>query len=189
VSDLWDRCRLALRESLGHDVWRRAIDPLRAWFDDDVLYLWVDRGPTDWRAIANPAEKHDREVRDVVRLVCGRPPRGIHYLEKPPNREYVINRRRAPEHRERMHAEAARRQKTLDVYAMEEHERLAQDPPPQLRTLMRLCASDEERLVKLHAFAMDRARRRLESDPLRSVRAGRDRGEPPRDPPPRSRGR
>jgi hypothetical protein len=184
VSDLWDRCRLALRERLGHDDWCQAIAPLRAWFDADVLYLWIDRGPKDWRTIANPAEKYDREIRDTVRLVCGRAPKGVHYLTKPPNREHIINQRRIPEHRERMHGEAAKRQKTLVAYAMEECARLAENPSPQLLALMRTCTSDEERLVKLRAFAMDRAKHRLDNEPLRSIFASRNRGEPPREPPP-----
>lgn len=179
MSAFWDKCRSALRESLAEADWRRSIAPLRAWIAHDHLYLWVDREPGDWRTIPNPAKDFDREIREAVRRTLGRPARGIHYLDRPPNREHILNDWRRIEHRARARREKDRTTEKLLAYAKEECRRLAANPPR-----LASCRSDAERRVKLAAICMDRAKRRLEKEALSSgVRLWR-RGEPPEDPPP-----
>jgi hypothetical protein len=178
VSELWDRCRPQLRERMSQDDWRRCIAPLRAWFDADMLYLWVDREADDWHTISNPASDHDRAIRDTVRQVSGRAARAVHYLDRPPNRESIINQRRLPEHRSRRRASDDRLHKLLCAYALEEARRFEDDPPD-----LRMCRTDVERRVKLETIAMDRAKRRLAREPLASVFGAGRRGEAPRDPP------
>ena len=182
MSDLWDRCRLALRERLPRADWHRCIEKLRGWIDDDVFYLWIDRAPDDWRSIGNPAESFDRDIRETIRLVCGRPARGVHYLERPPDREKVVNGRRIPEHRARFQRSQTERNRNLLPYAMEELRHLEAHPPD-----LSACRTVEEKLARLEAIAIERARRRMENEPLRSLLARRARGAPPRDPPPHCR--
>ena len=156
MSDLWDRCRELLRTQLRADDWKRSIQTLRARLDADVLYLWVERGDEDWRSLANPARDFDQEIREAFRQVCGRVVGDVQFLDRPPNREHVINQRRIPEHRRRMAARQDQTQALLLRYAKEECLRMLDDPP-RLPT----CRNDRERCVRLEAMAMDRAKRRL----------------------------
>jgi hypothetical protein len=62
---------------------------------------------------------------------------------------------------------------------MEECQRLLDNPPD-----LPPCRSDDERRVKLEAMVWDRAKRRLENEPLRPVWATRTKADAPRAPPP-----
>lgn len=178
MSDLWERAREALRQRLSDEDWRRSIAPLRTWIAHGVLYLWVDRAPEDWRVIPNPAKDFDREIRETVRRMLGRPLEGARYLDRPPNREHMLNERRRATHRARAREQQDRTTKKLLAYAKEECRRLLANPPN-----LASCRSDAERRVKLEALAMDRAKRRLRAEALSSgARAGR--GEPSDEPPP-----
>ena len=130
---------------------------------------WPTRGPA---SIAS--------IRETVRRVCGRPARAVRYLERPPNREYIISQRRIPEHRNRLLAAQEKEHKLLLARARDEVLHLLENPPD-----LRLCRSDTEKRVRLEALAMDRARRALEKQTLSPGSRVRRPGQPPADPPSR----
>ncbi len=137
--------------------WRASIQPLRAWMDAGTLYLWVDRAPGDWRAIANPARTFDASIRKVARETWGREPTAIRYVDTPPDREQMINERRGPEHRQKLRKQEEKQHRRLVELAKEECLRLLEDHDSVL-----LAGSDAEKQRTLSAIIMDRAKRRLE---------------------------
>lgn len=180
MTDFWRRCRAVLHKRLARDDYCLSIEPLRAWLDGGVLYLWVDRARDDWRSISNPARDFDSEIREAVELVWGRPPKSVRYLDRPPNRESRINDRRRDEHRTKTNLSQANNNKRLLEYALEECRKLEANPPN-----LGACRSDAERQVKLSAIVMDRAQRRLAKDVVSTKLLARRRREPPRTPPAR----
>lgn len=177
MSDAWDRCRQILRVYLGEDDWTRSIQTMRGWLDAHVLYLWVDRDSHDHRALANPARNFDSAIRRAMSEVTGRPPSDICYLERPPRHEHIINSRRMAQHRERAMRQTARDHAEVMAMAMEECQRLLDDPDE-----LRLSGSAGEQRVRLTRIIMDRAKRRLAARSLLPAHSGRR--PPPSDAPP-----
>lgn len=182
MSDLWNRCRSALRAQVSTDDWRRSIEPLRAWIDADILYLWVDRDDDDWRSIPNPAKDFDRLIRGAVREVYGRAPRDVRYLVRPPNREKLITERRVGEHREAEHAAQARERAALDAIKAEVYEQVKAEVLRDPR-ILGSCRDERDVGVKIQRMVMDRAKHRHEFEVPQSQLRPFQRREAPRDPP------
>jgi len=149
--------------------------------DGAILYLWVDRGPRDFRSIPNPAQKFDGILRETVREICGRAPAAIRYLDRPPKREHLVNERRVPAHRTKIQRRQDLEHQAFLTYAKEECRRLYE----RLNELQ-LSGTNDERLRKLTSMVEARAKERLEKEGLPS-RAKLRRGPPPSDPPPDER--
>jgi hypothetical protein len=182
VNDLWNRCRSALGEQLAAGDWRRSIAPLRACVDGDILYLWVGRDDDDWRSIPNPAKDFDREIREAARRACGRAPRDVRYLDRPPNREETITLRRVREHRESEHAAEAREREELDAFAAEEYLQLKAEILRNPR-ILGTRGNQHDLRMKVQRMVLDRAKRRQERERWRSRHRPFSRTEPPPDPP------
>lgn len=124
MSELWNRVSAALRIELGDDDWSRYIRPLRTWLHGEVLYLWVDRGDRDWRALEVEAERYDTELRAAFQQLWGRRLREVRYLLHPPKRETVVNDRRQREHRVRARRREDEAHSRRETVRREEYHRL-----------------------------------------------------------------
>jgi len=176
VSRLWDQCKSALKERLKPADWRTCIEPLRVWLHGDALYLWVDRARDDYRSIGNPARDFGEQIRDAVCQARGRGGLTLHFLERPPNRERMVTDQRVPEHRQKRRRHEDLEEQALLQYAKEECRKLYRDSGGLL-----LRGTRDERIRKLHAIVIERAKVRLEKEGLPKKGAAHD--APPPDTP------
>lgn len=180
MSDLWNRCRAILRTQMSIADWEQCAEPLRAWMDDDVLYIWIKRGhQVGVRRVS--ASALDGLIRETVHRVWGRKSVRIVRVPQAPNRERIINERREREHRAQLQRRAPKELDAFLTYAMDECRRLAEDPS----SLPRFTGSPEEQQRQLMAIVEAKARRRLEQEgwPSGTESPRTCRGAPPRDPP------
>lgn len=130
MNDLWRRCLGRIRSELPAAEWHRCFAPLRAWFEAGELYLWVGRRFGDWRHVPVEAREYDRLIRRAFEELWGRRPLAIHYLEAPPKRERIVNRRRLRDHRERKRLKEARELRAFHYYQEQARTELGENPPP-----------------------------------------------------------
>lgn len=159
MSDLWNECRSILQTRMSGGDWTRWIQPLRAWAQDDVLYLWVEHGghPARRRVVLDrPVRSH---IEDTVRRVWSRPVRVVH--EAP----WHGRDQRLAERRLRQLRAAAERRRDREVkahlaIAQDECMRLLEDP-----SSIGLRAS-QLTLCRVEQLVHDRANQRLAREGL-----------------------
>ena len=180
MSDLWDRCRGLIRGEVAAAEWDQCFARLKAWMDSGELYLWVDRPYDDWRRIPVEAQKYHPLIRGAFQRVWARQPRAIHYLETPPNREQILNRRRLRSHREQQKREEALEHEALSYYGRQIAAELRSNPPalpghrPDRKPyLLRLAETRAMQRLKANgiplSIRMTRRGRRLPTAPSRTA--------------------